>query len=79
MCKAEKVGEAKQSIKYSIGDARTPQPWEIVLNTMRSRSTETVQRPGILSEQHQLYKGPNIVLSGQNNFYEKENVCKDKV
>ena len=27
----------------SIGDARTPQPGEIVFNTMRYRSSETVQ------------------------------------
>ena len=31
-------------IKNSIGDARTPQPGEIVFNTMRYRSRETVQR-----------------------------------
>ena len=30
----------------SIRDARTPQPREIVFNTMRYRSSETVQRSG---------------------------------
>ena len=33
-------------IKNSIRDARTPQPGEIVFNTMRYRSSETVQRLG---------------------------------
>ena len=33
-------------IKNSIRDARTPQPGEIVFNTMRYRSSETVQRSG---------------------------------
>ena len=32
--------------KNSIRDARTPQPGEIVFNTMRYRSSETVQRSG---------------------------------
>ena len=32
--------------KNSIRDARTPQPGEIVFNTMTYRSSETVQRPG---------------------------------
>ena len=35
-------------VKYrkqnSIGDTRTPQPREVILNTMRYRSSETVQR-----------------------------------
>ena len=30
----------------SIRDARTPQPGEIVFNTMKYRSSETVQRSG---------------------------------
>ena len=30
----------------SIRDARTPQPGEIVFNTMTYRSSETVQSPG---------------------------------
>ena len=49
-------------------------PGEIVFNTMRYRSSETVQR----SEQLQLYKGPTNVLK-KNNIKEKENVCKDEV
>ena len=32
--------------KNSIRDARTPQPGELVFNTMRYRSSETVQRLG---------------------------------
>ena len=32
--------------KKSIRDAHTPQPGEIVFNTMRCRSSETVQRSG---------------------------------
>ena len=32
--------------KNSIRDARTPQPGEIVFNTMRYRSSETVHRLG---------------------------------
>ena len=32
--------------KNSIRDARTPQPGEIVFNTMRYRSRKTVQRSG---------------------------------
>ena len=32
--------------KNSIRDARTPQPGEIIINTMRYRSSETVQRSG---------------------------------
>ena len=32
--------------KNSIRDARTPQPGEIVFNTMTYRSSETVQRLG---------------------------------
>ena len=32
--------------KNSIGDAHTPQPGKIVFNTMRYRSSETVQRSG---------------------------------
>ena len=32
--------------KNSISDARTPQPVEIVFNTMRYRRSETVQRSG---------------------------------
>ena len=32
--------------KNSIRDARTPQPGEISINTMRYRSSETVQRLG---------------------------------
>ena len=32
--------------KNSIRDARTPQPGEVVFNTMRYRSRETVQRSG---------------------------------
>ena len=34
------------SHENSIIDARTPQPGEIVFNTMTYRSKETVQRPG---------------------------------
>ena len=36
--------EINTNIKYR--DARTPQPGEIVFNTMRYRSSETVQRSG---------------------------------
>ena len=32
--------------KNSIRDARTPQPGELVFNTMRYKSSETVQRLG---------------------------------
>ena len=32
--------------KYSIRDVHTPQPGEIVFNSMRDRSSETVQRSG---------------------------------
>ena len=32
--------------KNSIRDARTPQPGEIVFNTMRYRSSEKIQRSG---------------------------------
>ena len=39
----------KKKEKNSIRDARTPQPGEIVFNTMRQRSSET----GIISEQCQ--------------------------
>ena len=35
-----------QTIQNSIRDARTPQPGEIVFNTMRHRSSETGQRLG---------------------------------
>ena len=34
-----------QSAKNRFRDARTPQPVEIVFNTMTYRSSETVQRP----------------------------------
>ena len=34
------------SSKNNIGDAHTPQPGELVLNTLRYRSSETVQRSG---------------------------------
>ena len=45
------LGEVKTTfivpyLKNSIRDARTPQPEEIVFNTMRYRSSETVQRSG---------------------------------
>ena len=33
------------NFKNSTRDARTPQPGEIVFNTMTYRSSETVQRP----------------------------------
>ena len=33
-------------LKNIIRDACTPQPWEIVFNTMSNRSTERVQRSG---------------------------------
>ena len=36
----------RQCNQNSIEDARTPQPGEIVFNTMRHRSSETVQRSG---------------------------------
>ena len=46
----------------SIRDARTPQPGEIVLNTMTYRSSETVQRPEYFQRNtFHLYKGPNNV------------------
>ena len=32
--------------QYSIRDVRTPHPGEIVLNTMRYKSSETVHRSG---------------------------------
>ena len=35
-----------QECKNSIRDAHTPQPGEIVFNTMRYRNSETVQRSG---------------------------------
>ena len=35
-----------QRTENSIRDARTPQPGNIVFNTMRYRSNETVQRSG---------------------------------
>ena len=35
-----------QYIKNSIKDAGTPQPVEIVFNTMSYRSSETIQRSG---------------------------------
>ena len=38
------VTEQFVSIKNSIRDACTPQPGEIVFNTVRYRSSETVQR-----------------------------------
>ena len=37
------LGETKT--KNSIRDTRTPQPGEIVFNTMTYKSSETVQRP----------------------------------
>ena len=37
-----------QNTKNSIRDARTPQPGEIVFNTMKYRSSERVQRSGYL-------------------------------
>ena len=46
----------------SIRDARTPQPREIVFNTMRYRRSETVQRSGdFQSKQCELCKGPNNI------------------
>ena len=43
--KKRQLSEGKQS-KNCIRDAHTPQPGEIVFNTLRYRSSETVQRLG---------------------------------
>ena len=40
----ETAGKSMLNIKNSIRDARTPQPGEIVFNTMKYRSSKTVQR-----------------------------------
>ena len=40
------TSKAVTSLENSIRNARTPQPGEIVFNTMRYRSSETVQRSG---------------------------------
>ena len=44
----------------SLRDAHTPRPGEIVFNTTRYRSSETV-KTGILLAQCHLYKGPHNV------------------
>ena len=43
-------------MKNSIRDARTPQPGEIVFNTMRYRSSETVQRSGYFQSLDKILK-----------------------
>ena len=48
-------------IKNIIRDARTPQPEEIIFNTMRYRSTETVQRLGHFQSSVSYIKGPTNV------------------
>ena len=40
------IGSRASKYENSIRDARTPQPGEIVFNTMRYRSSEKVQRQG---------------------------------
>ena len=40
------MGVLKANAKISIRDTRISQPGEIVFNTMRYRSSETVQRSG---------------------------------
>ena len=49
------------SAKNSIRDARTPQPGEIVFNTMRYIEVVKQYKDRDLSEQCQLQKGPNDV------------------
>ena len=58
----------KFCIKNSIRYARTPQPGEIVFNTMRYRSSETVQSSGAVSEQCESCKAPNNVEPGEIFF-----------
>ena len=62
----------RQVYENSIRDARTPQPREIVFNTMRHRRSETVQRSGNFhSKQCQLCKGSNNV-SREKKFKRKK-------
>ena len=45
-CFQKKATVRELILKNSIRDVRTPQPGEIVFNTMKYRSSETVQRSG---------------------------------
>ena len=49
-------------MKNSIGDASTPQPGEIVFNTMRYRSNETVQRSGHIQRSVSYIKVEKLML-----------------
>ena len=51
--------------KKSIRDARTPQPGEIVFNTMRYTSSETVQRLGYFQSSVNSIK---LQISRENNI-----------
>ena len=53
--------------KNSIRDARTPEPGEIVFNTMRYRSSETVQRSGYFQGSVSYIK-LKLCLSRDNNI-----------
>ena len=61
------MGSQYTLIKYSMHiyisqDARTSKPWEIVFDTRKYRSRETVQRSGDFHiKRCQLSKGPNNV------------------
>ena len=62
-------------LQNSIKEARTPQPGEIVFNTMRYRSSETVHRLGYFQSSVSAQK----CLSRENNIKEKETASTDKV
>ena len=66
-------------LKNSIRDTRTPQPGEIVFNTMRYKSSETAQTSDYFQSNVSYIKVLIMSVSTENNVYEKENVCKDKV
>ena len=63
-----KTTNNQNNIRY----AHTPQPREILFNTMRHGISETVQRSGCFqNKQHKLCEGPNNV-STENNFYHRK-------
>ena len=69
LCRISGTNEYLHKIRLqenSIRDARTPQPGDIVFNTMKYRSCEKVQRSGYFQSSvsyiiYNLYKAPNNV------------------
>ena len=61
----------KTNVKNAITDAHIPQSWEIALNTMRYKRSETVSRSGDFQNRQSFVKVEEKITCKRANMYIK--------